>query len=41
MVMTSNYEARKFGIRAGMAMWVAKKACPGLISFEPSKYKYE
>jgi len=39
--MTSNYVARKYGIKAGMPLWEAKKACRDLVCLEPSKEKYE
>ncbi|KAI0369692.1 DNA/RNA polymerase [Pilatotrama ljubarskyi] len=31
VVSTASYEARKFGVRSGMATFVAKKLCPDLI----------
>ncbi|CAG8742609.1 4602_t:CDS:2, partial [Acaulospora colombiana] len=31
VLSTASYEARKFGVRSGMATYIAKKLCPGLI----------
>ncbi|CAK5281491.1 unnamed protein product [Mycena citricolor] len=31
VISTSSYEARKFGVRSGMATFIAKKLCPQLI----------
>merc|ERR1719238_241139 len=31
MLSTSNYEARKYGVRAGMPGYIAKKLCPQLV----------
>ncbi|TFK26499.1 DNA/RNA polymerase [Coprinopsis marcescibilis] len=32
VVSTASYEARKFGVRSGMAGFIARKLCPGLIT---------
>lgn len=41
MISTSNYVARKFGVRSAMPGFIAKKLCPQLIfvEHEVSKYK--
>jgi DNA polymerase kappa len=31
MIQTSNYIARKYGVKAGMPGYIAKKLCPELI----------
>jgi len=31
VITTSSYEARKFGVKTGMAVWEAKRCCPELI----------
>jgi DNA polymerase kappa len=41
MITTSNYVARKFGVRSGMPMFVAKKLCPGLINVPCNFGKYK
>jgi len=38
MLSTSNYVARKFGVRAGMAGFIGKKLCPQLVIL-PSNFK--
>ncbi|KAG9440513.1 hypothetical protein H6P81_020678 [Aristolochia fimbriata] len=38
MISTANYEARKFGVRAAMPGFIAKKLCPDLI-FVPTDFK--
>lgn len=40
VVATASYEAKAFGIRAGMSTWEAKKLCPDLIFIpgDPNKY---
>ncbi|KNH09399.1 DNA polymerase kappa DNA polymerase IV [Perkinsela sp. CCAP 1560/4] len=41
MISTSNYVARKFGVRAGMAGFIALKLCPNLIIVPGQFDKYE
>src|SRR5690606_5928979 len=41
MVSTSNYVARKFGIRAAMPGFIGKKLCKDLVFIKPNFYKYE
>ncbi|KAI1292670.1 DNA polymerase kappa [Halotydeus destructor] len=41
MLATSNYHARKFGVRAGMAGFIGKKLCPSLKIVEPDFKKYK
>ena len=41
MIQTSNYLARKFGIKAGMPGYIGKKLCPGLIFISPDYVKYK
>ncbi|KAL0356919.1 UNVERIFIED_CONTAM: DNA polymerase kappa [Sesamum calycinum] len=38
MISTANYEARKFGVRAAMPGFIARKLCPKLI-FVPTDFK--
>ncbi|KAM0559513.1 hypothetical protein ACHAPJ_004543 [Fusarium lateritium] len=40
VLTTCNYVARKFGIRSGMAGFVAKKLCPNLLLLKPNFQKY-
>ncbi|KAL5358654.1 hypothetical protein BJX96DRAFT_45892 [Aspergillus floccosus] len=40
VLTTCNYEARKFGVRSGMASFVAKKLCPQLILLPQNYDKY-
>ena len=41
MLSTANYEARKFGVRSGMPVYIAKKLCSHLtiVRHNPEKYK--
>jgi len=41
MVSTSNYIARKYGIRSAMPGFIAKRLCDKLIFVKPNFYKYE
>ncbi|MFT6630393.1 MAG: DNA polymerase-4 [Bacteriovoracaceae bacterium] len=41
VLCTSNYEARKYGVRAAMATTTALKQCPGLILVAPNFEKYK
>ena len=38
--MAKNYEAKKYGIQTGEALWQAKRKCPGLTIVPPSYGKY-
>lgn len=40
MLSTANYVARKYGVRAAMPGFIAKKLCPDLILLGHSKEKY-
>ncbi|HWO76181.1 MAG TPA: DNA polymerase IV [Bacillus sp. (in: firmicutes)] len=40
IIVTCSYEARKFGVKATMPIWEAKKLCPHLIVREPDFDKY-
>ena len=40
MVCTANYEARKFGVRAAMPGFIARKLCPELVFVKPDFKKY-
>ncbi|KAG9509395.1 Serine/threonine-protein kinase NLK [Fragariocoptes setiger] len=40
MIATSNYVARKFGVRAAMPGFIAKKLCPELVLISPNGAKY-
>ncbi|KJA27883.1 hypothetical protein HYPSUDRAFT_130609 [Hypholoma sublateritium FD-334 SS-4] len=40
VLTTASYEARKFGVRSGMAAFIAKKLCPHLILVENRHWRY-
>uniref|UniRef100_A0A3P8VVY4 DNA polymerase kappa n=1 Tax=Cynoglossus semilaevis TaxID=244447 RepID=A0A3P8VVY4_CYNSE len=40
MLSTSNYHARKFGVRAAMPGFIGKKLCPNLVIVPPNFEKY-
>ena len=40
MLATSNYSARKFGVRAAMPGFIAKKLCPDLVIVPPDMESY-
>ncbi|KAG1746123.1 IMS-domain-containing protein [Suillus lakei] len=40
VISTASYEARKFGVRSGMATFVAKKLCPDLILLKSNFERY-
>ncbi|CAK4086270.1 unnamed protein product [Aphanomyces euteiches] len=40
MISTANYIARKFGVRAAMPGFIAKKLCPSLVFVAPNFSKY-
>ena len=40
MVCTANYNARKFGIRAAMPGFIARRLCPELVFVTPDFQKY-
>ncbi|CAN8004923.1 unnamed protein product [Ixodes hexagonus] len=40
MLSTSNYEARKYGVRAAMPGFIGKKLCPSLLIVRPNFDKY-
>ena len=40
MIMTTNYVARKFGVRSGVPGFIGKKLCPDLIFIKPNFPKY-
>ncbi|KAJ8763532.1 hypothetical protein K2173_002415 [Erythroxylum novogranatense] len=40
MISTANYEARRFGVRAAMPGFIARKLCPELIFVPPDFKKY-
>jgi DNA polymerase kappa len=41
MISTSNYVARKYGVRAAMPGFIAKKLCPNLVLVKTNFSKYE
>ena len=41
IISASNYIARKFGVRSGMATFVAKKLCPDLVVLKTDLKKYK
>lgn len=40
IIVTCNYEARKFGVKTTMPLWEAKKLCPQLIVMKPNFERY-
>jgi len=40
MLSTSNYEARKYGVRAAMPGFIAMKLCPNLVLVKPNFHRY-
>lgn len=40
IVVTASYEARKFGVKATMPVWEARKLCPNLIVRKPNFERY-
>lgn len=40
MIMTTNYEARKYGVRSGVPGFIGKKLCPDMIMMKPNYPKY-
>lgn len=40
MIMTTNYTARKFGVRSGVPGFIGKKLCPELKFIKPNASKY-
>ena len=40
MIQTTNYVARKFGVRSAMPGFLGKKMCPGLVFIRSNKQKY-
>jgi DNA polymerase kappa len=40
MIMTTNYVARKFGVRSGVPSFIGKKLCPDIIFIKPDFPKY-
>ncbi|MBO4846305.1 MAG: DNA polymerase IV [Lachnospiraceae bacterium] len=40
IVMTASYEAKKFGVKTGMALWQAKQMCPDIIFVSPHMDRY-
>jgi len=40
MIQTTNYVARKFGVRSAMPGFLGKKMCPGLVFIRSNKPKY-
>ncbi|NJD37149.1 MAG: DNA polymerase IV [Geobacter sp.] len=40
VITTASYEARKYGVKTGMAIWEGKRACPDLIIVRGDNKKY-
>jgi DNA polymerase kappa len=40
MIQTTNYVARKFGVRSAMPGFLGKKMCPSLVFIRSNKAKY-
>lgn len=41
IVLAKNYEAKRFGVQTGEALWLAKQKCPDLLCVPPHYDKYE
>ena len=41
MIMTTNYAARKFGVRSGVPGFIGRKLCPELKFIKPNYSKYK
>ncbi len=41
IVLAKNYEAKRFGVKTGEALWEAKQKCPDLLCVPPHYDKYE
>lgn len=41
IVLAKNYEAKRFGVKTGEALWQAKEKCPDLLCVPPHYDKYE
>ncbi len=41
VLCTSNYEARKFGVKSAMPTSLALKLCPGIVLVKPNMHKYQ
>jgi DNA polymerase-4 len=41
IILAKNYLAKPFGIQVGMALWQARKLCPGLVIVPPDYPKYQ
>ena len=41
IVLAKNYEAKKFGVKTGEALWEAREKCPDLLCVPPHYDKYE
>jgi DNA polymerase IV len=41
VITTASYEARKFGVKTGMAIWEAKRQCPQIILVVPIGIRFE
>lgn len=41
MIQTTNYVARKFGVRSAMPGFMGKKLCPALVFVKSDKEKYK
>jgi len=41
IITTCSYEARKFGVKTGMAVWEGKRCCPELILVVGDNRKYQ
>ena len=40
IVLTATYPAKRLGVKVGMAIWQAKRACPGLVVLPPDMPEY-
>ncbi|MBR6916541.1 MAG: DNA polymerase IV [Clostridia bacterium] len=41
IVLAKNYDAKRYGVKTGEALWQAKMKCPGLLCVAPHYKKYE
>ena len=40
IVLTANYNARRFAVKTGMAVWLAKQHCPNPVILPPDMGEY-
>ena len=40
IILTKSYEAKKYGVKTGMALWEARQCCPNIIIVPPQYEQY-